>query len=163
MNKWFNDVFLQSIFDRAGACNSLWLSKKQTAICVENMEKDTVSYSDGVYTYRHLNFHCIWNGRKVTLSYSKKNSCGSIIFGLNEEEQKKHEQERKNEKIRIENERIERTKRNPERLEKQIKALKEQEKNLLSNLSFDDNTEEDVNFYTEKLNECRRLLLLYES
>lgn len=163
MNKWFNEIFMPSIFQRAGVGKSMWLSQKQTAICTENMKKETAVFSDGIYTYKHLNYSCVWNGRKVNLSYSKKNGCGSIIFGLNDEEQKRQEDERKEEKKRLELDSIERAKRHPERLEKRIATLRAQEKIFLEELSDDENDAKDIEFFTEKLNECRRLLALYKS
>lgn len=160
---WFNDVFLQSLFERAGAGKSLWLSRKQTAVCINHMEKKTVSFSDGFGTYRHDNYFYSWKGRQVILSYSKMNGCGSISFGMNKEEQENAAQERELERRQLELDSVERLKRHPERLEKRVKALKEQEESFLFDLSFEDNTQEDIKFYTKKLNEVRRLLNLYQS
>lgn len=160
---WFNDIFLPSIFRRAGTGKPLWLTQKQTAICTDNMAKNVVSYSDGVHSYRHYNYSYVWNGRKVILSYSKKNGCGTIEFGMNEEEQKAAAIARKEEKRRIELETVERAKRNPDRLKKRIEKLRNEEQVLLDNLSFDDNSEEYVKIYTERLAEIRRLLTLYQS
>lgn len=39
MNEWFTEVFMRSIFERAGVGKNIWLSQKQTAVCVSNMEK----------------------------------------------------------------------------------------------------------------------------
>lgn len=161
MNKWFNDVFLPSIFERCGACKSLWLSQKQTAVCVDNMQKRVCTESDGVYTYRHYNFVCEWRGRSVVLSYSKKNGCGSISFGMSEEERKQAEKEREEEKKQLELKTIERAKKRPERLKKIIESLQKKQDDLLFELSFDDNTNDDIEFFTKELNECRRLLALY--
>lgn len=160
---WFNDVFLPSIFRRAGTGKPLWLTQKQTAICTDNMTKNAASFSDGVYSFRHYNYSCTWNGRKVILSYSKKNGCGTIEFGPNEEEQKAAAIEREEEKRRIELETVERAKRNPDRLKKRIEKLRHEEQVLLDNLSFDDNGEEYIKSYTERLSEIRRLLTLYQS
>lgn len=161
MNKWFNDVFLPSIFERCGSCKSLWLSQKQTAVCVDNMKKRVCTESDGVYTYRHYNFVCEWSGRSVVLSYSKKNGCGSISFGMSEEERKQAEKEREEEKKQLELKTIERTKKRPERLKNIIESLQKKQDDLLFELSFDDNTNDDIEFFTKELNECRRLLALY--
>lgn len=160
---WFNEVFLPSLFERAGTGKPLWLSRKQTTVCTDHMEKKTVSFSDGFGTYRHDNYFYSWNGRQVILSYSKLNGCGQISFGMNKEEQEKASKDREEERRKLEIDSVNRLKRHPERLEKRIKSLKEQEESFLFDLSFDDNTQEDIDFYTNKLNEVRRLLNLYQS
>ena len=38
---WFYDTFLPSLLERAGTNKGMWLSRKQTAICIEKMEKHT--------------------------------------------------------------------------------------------------------------------------
>lgn len=160
---WFNDVFLPSLFERAGIGKTLWLSRKQTAVCTDHMEKKTFSFSDGFGTYRHDNYFYSWNGRQVILSYSKLNGCGSISFGMSKEEQEQAAKEREAERRQLELDSVKRLKRHPERLENRIKALKDQEESFLFDLSFDDNTQEDIDFYTKKLNEVRRLLILYQA
>lgn len=89
MNKWFNNVFLPSIFERAGVNKPLWLSVKQTAVCTDNMPSETVMVPNdiGGYYYRVVYF-CEWQERKVSLAYSKKNGCGSITFGANADEKR---------------------------------------------------------------------------
>lgn len=126
MNKWFSNVFLLSIFEEVGAGKQKWLSVKQTAICTDNMNRNTIRYdADGYGTMRnHDNYSCEWNGRKVFLWYSKKNGCGCIEFGYNAEEQAILRAEAEEERARIKKERIERIKRNPERLAKKIDKLK---------------------------------------
>lgn len=83
---WFYETFLPSLYAQAGH-GKKWLSAKQTAICVRNMEQHTSTTieSDGIC--RHLYYTCVWQNRKVTLHYSKKNGCGLIMFGHNESEQ----------------------------------------------------------------------------
>ena len=51
---WFYDTFLPSLLERAGTNKGMWLSRKQTAICIEKMEKHTtmVAQFQGDY-YRH--------------------------------------------------------------------------------------------------------------
>lgn len=87
MNKWFEETFLPSLFERAGTCKPMWLSQKQTAVCTRNMEVHTcdVQYSPVDY-YRHDDYHCTWRGRQVWLYYSSKNGCGRIEFFLNDED-----------------------------------------------------------------------------
>lgn len=93
-SKWFENVFLRSIFDRIGH-DTRWLTAKQTAICKQYMEKQTVRLETATGYCNHDNYTYSWNGRDVFLCYSSKNGCGTIHFGLNSEE---HEQ------ARIENE-----------------------------------------------------------
>lgn len=125
MNQWFSG-FLGSIFDRCGADHGVWLSQKQTAVCVKYMNRSTVRFdADGYGTMcSHDNYTIDWNGRNVFLSYSKKNGCGNISFGMNAEEKAAHKRESEMERARIKAERIERTKRNPERLEKRLAGLR---------------------------------------
>lgn len=163
MNKWFVDIFMPSIFERAGVGKNIWLSQKQTAVCVSNMEKHVGTHYDegGLRRCTHYYFTCEWCGRHVSMSYSKLNGCGSIIFGLNEEEQEKQKREREEEKKRLEIDSIERAKRNPERLAKRIASLKKQEELYIMEVSDKENSSDDIQFFTEKLAECRRLLSLY--
>lgn len=77
---WFENTFLKSIFEKQGENVGRWLSAKQTAICTQYMERQTVAYSDGFDTFTHNNYYYSWNGYQVTLFYSKKNSCGKITF-----------------------------------------------------------------------------------
>lgn len=49
--KWFEDTFLKSIFEKQGENVGRWLSAKQTAICTQYMERQTVVYSDGFDTF----------------------------------------------------------------------------------------------------------------
>lgn len=86
---WFYDTFLPSLFDRAGTNNQMWLTRKQTAICCQYMKKNAVSYkSENSYgeNWKHLYYTCVWDGRDVTLQYSKVNGCGAISFSFNEAE-----------------------------------------------------------------------------
>lgn len=119
MNKWFSDIFLKSIFDQCGGpCRGKWLSQKQTAVCVSNMEQKTMRFDADGYgsVCTHLYYTCKWEGRNVTLQYSKKNSCGQIEFGPNAAEAAEAEQARSLERARLKTEIAERAKRNPERL-----------------------------------------------
>ena len=105
-NDWFYNTFIPYLFQRAGTGNGIWLSRKQTAICVENMEKHTArfqtleSYGD---FWSHNYYTATWNGRAVTLDYSKKNGCGIISFGASKEEQEAMRKE--NEERELEHER----------------------------------------------------------
>ena len=70
-NKWFNDVFLPSLFERAGVNNALWITSKQRQVCLD--------YFRGyVYT---------WQNRIIKL-YPCKNGAAQIYFCCTEEEHK---------------------------------------------------------------------------
>lgn len=86
-NKWFDNVFLKSLFECIGTNNVRWLTAKQTAVCIQYMECKTVRIKNAYDEYYvHDNYMYVWDGRSVSLSYSKKNGCGTIQFGLNAEE-----------------------------------------------------------------------------
>lgn len=77
--KWFEDTFLKSIFEKCGE-EGRWLSARQTAICIQYMQKQVIAYGDGFNTFTHNNYFYSWNGFQVKLFYSKKNGCGKISF-----------------------------------------------------------------------------------
>lgn len=150
-NKWFNEVFLRSLFERFGIGQRYWLTKKQTSICIDNME---LSFVD-IGGYKHNNYNYDWNGRHVSLSYSKLNGCGTIVFHPTEDEIKE---------IRLKNEqaRLERIKSNPRWLEHEIKRLKEKIENAKEWLSYDDNDEDDILYYNRLINECNIKIKILE-
>lgn len=159
MNKWFTETFLPSLFRRAGANHTLWLTQKQTAVCVENMEKHVVRTLEfqGDST-SHLWFSCEWNGRTVRVNYSKLNKCGTIEFSFSAEELAANEEKNKKERERLEDERVERIKRHPERLAKVIFDFKKEIEVYEDKLSWDDNEPEDIEFYAGKLAEAKAKL-----
>lgn len=99
---WFYDTFLPSLLERAGTNKGMWLSRKQTAICIEKMEQHTtmVPQLQGDYC-RHNYYTLEWNGRHVFLNYSKLNGCGQITFGFDaaeaEEANRRHAEEKRQE------------------------------------------------------------------
>lgn len=152
MNKWFLDTFLPSLFDRAGTNNPIWLTQKQTAVCVQNMEQHTaITHEYQGCSFAHLWFSCEWASRNVILQYSKRNGCGTIRFSLNPKEAATYEEEHKKERERIESERVARLKKNPDRLKKEIGRLQKEISSCKTALSWDDNTIDDINFFTDKL------------
>jgi hypothetical protein len=165
MNKWFGDVFLQSIFDNVGAGKQKWLSAKQTAICVSNMRRTVVRYDSDGYgkMYNHENYDCTWNGRYVHMWYSKKNGCGCIEFGYNEEESATLRAEAMAEKERLKAERIERILRNPELRAKKIAKLKQKleswEEEYETDIEYGD--EEQAKQDLEFINEIKEELKKY--
>jgi len=85
-SKWFDDVFLHSLYSITGHSEK-WLTAKQTAVCTQYMERRTARIETATGYNNHDNYVYNWDGREVILSYSKKNGCGVIWFGLNAEEQ----------------------------------------------------------------------------
>lgn len=77
---WFYDTFLPSLLERAGTNKGMWLSRKQTAICIEKMEKHTtmVAQFQGDY-YRH-NYHPSDSDSARSAKISSNASCKSAIF-----------------------------------------------------------------------------------
>lgn len=124
-SKWFEDVFLQSIFNNVGTNSEKWLTTKQTAVCTQYMQRHTerIETADGYQN--HDNYTYTWNGREVWLSYSKKNGCGTIWFGLNAEEQEQsqidNEAEKRQKIIETAQRRL---KRSPERYHATIDKMK---------------------------------------
>ena len=137
MTKWFSEVFLPSLFDRYGT-QAAWLSRKQAAICTDNMARQQVRYdADGYGTMcNHDNYFCEWNGRRVILSYSKKNGCGQISFSMTVEEAKASRDafvaKREAERIRIrENVKLNKPERVAKHIEKASAKVKSLEKELI--------------------------------
>lgn len=78
VKNWFSTVFLPSLFDKSGEGRGVWLTAKQTTICLENMKQHTTRDEWGE---RHTFATYNWNGRALLLSYSHKNGCGKLLFG----------------------------------------------------------------------------------
>ena len=114
MNTWFNN-FLQDLFNKCGVNNGLWLTQKQTEVCLRSGMNEVVVKRNNEET--HSNFVTYWNNRKVVLWYSKVSKTGKITFYNNDEELQELNQ------IRLTNqeiEEIERFKKHPQELEKRI-------------------------------------------
>lgn len=126
-NKWFENVFLQSIFDKTGSNCDKWLTAKQTDVCTRYMDKHTCkveAYSALDY-YVHDNYTYTWGEREVVLSYSKKNGCGLIRFGMDKTEIEISNAEHEKEKDRIEYDRAMRSyTHHPDRYARHISELK---------------------------------------
>lgn len=106
---WFYDTFLPSLLERAGTNHGMWLSQKQTAICIDKMARHSIEVpqSQG-YSFRHDYYTMEWNGRHVDLNYSKLNGCGQITFGFTAVEAEEAGRRRAQEKRQEEVERMER-------------------------------------------------------
>ena len=173
MNRWFSETFLPSIFAR---CESkgyeMWLSQKQTQICIDNMELHQVSFqtAEAFYNgvrYTHNNYSCEWNGRKVHLSYSKKNGCGYISFGMNKAEEEAHKAKIEEERQKAEAEQIERRKRDPEKRAKaiefyrhKIEILQQQWEGEKEDSDYD---ESDAEWYAGEIAKFESILAAYVS
>ena len=159
MKSWFFETLLPSLFERIGPGKSMWLTQKQTAVCVENMEKHVVRTLEFQgYSSAHLWFSCEWNGRSVRLNYSKLNNCGTIEFSFSQDELAANREENKKERERLENESIARIKRNPERLKKTVEILEKEIEVFEDKLSWDDNEPDDIEFYVKKMSEAKAKL-----
>jgi hypothetical protein len=167
MNKWFGEVFLKSIFERCEIGKQKWLSAKQTAICTQYMEMHQSRYDyDGYGTMCNHNYYtCEWMGRSVVLDYSKKNGCGCITFGMNEEEKVKQQKENEAERERIKQERIERIKRNPERLAKKIDELERKLQSLQDEYEavIEEDDEEEIEWVLEEICKVENELKTYKN
>ena len=156
MSKWFNDIFLPSLFDRAGANNPIWLTAKQTAVCTANMKKNDVRYHSQFGFESHSFFTAEWNGRKVRLDFSKLNGCGTIFFSLNESEQEEASKKAKehNEQRRVERLRVMFTKhpqRFNEKLEKLQRELEEMKADNLEDINDGLITREEADKYEQEI------------
>lgn len=157
--KWFDEVFLLSLFERFGTYPK-WLSAKQTAICIKNMECHVVQRGPHPMDGAHLNYSATWQGRPVYLFYSKKNGCGEITFGLTEEEAEKLGREWREQKEKQKEESRNRAKQNPERCQKHITALVRKIEDCTDYLqeAIQDNDQEEIEFYKEEIAETKKEL-----
>ena len=144
-NKWFDEVFLPSLFEYAqktvGLCKNCKISDKQFYVCCQNME-DHSSYHVS-YGTPHIYYSYMWNDRNIIVTRHNNNyisfSCNSAEAAQARQEE---EAERKAEKIAM----LEHIKQNPERLEKSLAkkfAKLEKLKNELSE-ALDDEEEADI-------------------
>ena len=158
-NTWFENQFLQSIFERLGANNSKWLTQKQTAICVRNMDIHHTRYADAWneggehdwYTYD-------WNGRKVTLHYSKKNYCGCIEFANTQDEYAESCRKQYIDGDRATIIRVKELNRNIKDLEHEIEEL---EKDI--EYDVENNEGKEVDFYNSMIIKYKKDIDRYES
>ena len=164
--EWFKNTFLQSLFDRIGTDKDIWLTVNQTAICTRYMGKNTITFSNGFTNCNHDNYFIEWNGRQVYLSYSKKNGCGLISFGLTDDEKAENSRKAELERIEIIRERAARTyRRNPERYQEHIRNLSrriDEIKQTIEEEKEDGATQEDlVPLYT-RIEEIDKELQIYK-
>ncbi len=165
MAKWFEDQFLPSIFQRAGVNNHIWLSAKQTAVCVRHMEEHTMRYEVDKYgtTYKSKYYTYIWGQRKVNLQYSKKNGCGTIEFGPSAAEQGEIERQAQAEREHIKAERIRLRKKNPERLAKEISRLESELETAIffrDCLDGEESSQDEIDFWSNKVSEIKAEIAL---
>ena len=144
-NKWFNDVFLPSLFEYAqktvGLCKNCKISDKQFNICRQNMEEHS-SY-DVSYGTPHIYYSYMWNDRNVIVTRHNNNyisfSCNSAEAAQSKQEE---EAEKQAEKIAM----LNRIKQNPERLKKSLANKLAKLEKLKKELSeaLDDEEDADI-------------------
>ena len=144
-NKWFNDVFLPSLFEYAqktvGLCKNCKISDKQFDICLRNMEE--VKCCDVNYRKNYTYYRCTWNDRDVIVTHYKNNY---ISFSLDSVEIAQAKQQAKQEEVEREIARLNHIKQNPERLAKSLAKKFAKLEKLKKELSeaFDDEEDEDI-------------------
>lgn len=122
--KWFDDVFLRSLFDQTGTNRDRWITAKQTAICIKYMQRSTAHIETASGTYKHDNYYYQWEGREIFLSYSKLNGCSTINFSLTPSETAAENEKYKAEKLQQTKDRARsRYTRHPERHVEYIRKL----------------------------------------
>ena len=142
-NKWFNEVFLPSLFEyvkkTVGLCKNCKISDKQFNICRQNMEEVKCYDSDYRKSYSYYNY--MWNDRNVIVTRHNNNY---ISFSFNSAEaaqaRQEEEAEREAEKLAMYN----RIKQNPERLEKSLSNKLAKLEKLKNELSEALDNEEDA-------------------
>ena len=144
-NKWFDEVFMPSLFEYAqktvGLYKNCKISDKQFYVCCQNMVEHN-SY-DASYGTPITYYDSVWNDRNVIVTRHNNNY---ISFSFNSAEiaqaRQEEEAEREAEKLAM----LERIKQNPERLEKSLAnklAKLEKLKNELSE-ALDDEEDDDI-------------------
>lgn len=125
-NTWFNDTFLPSLFQRAGVNKEMWLTVKQTRVCLDHMSRSTAANDNGFGISRVNSHSCIWNGRTVTL-FVASNHASRIYFGTNAAERQEIEKaERQKEDERAERHYRMLARKYPERYEQELaKAIED--------------------------------------
>jgi len=122
--KWFEDVFLADVFSRAGVNNGVWLSRKQTQICIMHMREHQSFPASIDGQYRHIYYTCHYDGRDVRLDYSKANGCGCIKLGYSNAELRAAKKRSMDEEQRQYDELIRfLAEKRPDRLDKKISGL----------------------------------------
>ena len=141
-NKWFDTVFLPSLFERAGVDNAMWITNKQRLTCLDY-------FNNYVYT---------WQNRTIKL-YPCKNGAAQIYFCHTKEEYRtflaRHKiDERKKDLIRLQE--LKKRAKNGntkafERVKNEIARLKE----LLQNFTEDIIEGSEVEYAEEKIAEIQ--------
>ena len=144
-NKWFDEVFLPSLFEYAqktvGLCKNCKISDKQYSVCMDNME--AVKGYDSDYRISYTYYRYMLNDRQVTVS---RHNDAFINFSLSTTEaaqaRQEEEAERQAERIAMFN----RIKQNPERLEKSLAKKFAKLEKLQNELSeaIDDEEDDDI-------------------
>lgn len=163
---WFEDTFLESLFQRYGN-KQTWLTAKQTAVCGKYMEQHTTAIRDEVgCVRRHTYFTYWWKNREVVLNYSKLNGCGTIQFGFTETEKATAETERVEQEERKQEERILRlVRRHPDKAMENLRKLAadlEKEKGYLEE-DILENDEEAVEYDRQVIGKIQKEIEAYKN
>lgn len=157
-NKWFENVFLTSLFEWVGVGKEKHLTQKQTKVCVDNMKDIVFSYSPNGYDkYFAVRYEYEWCGRTVHMRYSKLNECGYIYFTATEEEAKKNKEKYEEEHRKREIERL--TRKSPESLKKMISKkqvkLEKLEAELTELMEMDPDDLEEIEWVLEDIEKIK--------
>ena len=144
-NKWFDKVFLPSLFEYAqktvGMCKNCKISNKQFDICRRNMVEHN-SY-DASYDTSHTYYNYMWNNRQITV-FRHNNAYINFSLSTTETAQIRQEEETENQARKMAM--LENIKQSPERLEKSLAKKLAKLKKLQKELSeaLDDNEDADI-------------------
>jgi hypothetical protein len=158
---WFEDVFLQSIFEKTGANNGKWLTVKQTSICCQYMQQESRTYESKYgERYKALMYTTVWNGREVWLYYSKLNGCGQMYFDYNDAEKAELQAREDEEKQQRTLAHIQRCyQKHPDKYAKKIVEIKEEiaywEEDLKDCIANGEDTTETVRCLKESQSELK--------
>lgn len=162
MNKWFDEVFLPSIFSYSGAGPVVWISRKQVDVCKNYMRQVPHSSING---YGDVSVGCLWkyewNSRKIVLTI-EHNGAGRISFGLNVEEKQSRAEREEQKQWDFFVQHIRRMKeKRPEVYKKEYNQLLKQKENIISLLGLSDLDDEERKDYEEALDTCEKKLAVF--
>lgn len=134
-NKWLDEVFLPSLFEKAGVNRFMWLTVKQSEIIKRYFRSKCTTTDNGQNLQRVYSKIYNWQEREVNF-FGSSNGAGRIIFGTNETENKaiaEHEEKKEIERfyrhVKVYNKRF------PEKLIEELNNLKESVKYALEDLA----------------------------
>lgn len=162
MNRWFEEVFLPSIFSYSGAGPVVWISRQQVDVCKKYMRQNSSFHIDGYgKTFVGCSWTYIWKTREIVLTI-EHNGAGRISFGANDEEKKNmaEREEQKQWDFFVQHVRRMKEKR-PEVYKKEYNQLLKQKENIVSLLSLSDLEDEERKDYEKELATCEKKLSVF--